>query len=396
MTINSRKIICFVVLPLSLFLLTSFFPHAVRKSPLPFHTEPVKEIKADIKLITAKKNLPLVDSALMAWHNNKHLNGAVLVAIGGEVVYEDYFGYAIPKTKVKIQPNSAFQIASVSKVFTGVSVLILKDRGLLRLDDSIQTYLPDFPYHDITIRHLLSHQSGLPNYVYALLPKLREISNPSNSEWYALFINAGLKPLFAPGKKFHYCNTNYALLAYLVEKISGMKFSMFLKKEIFEPLGMKNSFTYPESHLRTNTCHAFTKKGKPESTDANDYILGDKGIFSTPSDLLKFSVALHTGKILSKETYKEATTPQANEYENKDYGLGFRLRNSSDSLNKDIYHNGWWHGYRSAFHYYPADDLYIIMLSNQLDKHVYYTSIIRGLIMGHSAKSNAQPQDDDI
>lgn len=375
-------------------LLVSFYPFEqkhVESEP----DKPKNEIKPNYKLLSVKKNLPLIDSAFQAWHNNNHLNGAVLVAMNGEIIYEDYFGYSNPVLKTKIQPNSAFQIASVSKVFTGVTVLMLKDRGLVRLDDSIQVYLPDFPYHNITVRHLLSHQSGLPNYVYALLPKLKEFAAPNNSDWYNLFIQSKLKPLFPPGKKFHYCNTNYALLALIVEKISGMPFNEFLSKEIFQPLNMKNTFTFRESYTKRNVCRAFTKKGKPENTDVNDYILGDKGIFSTPSDLLRFSVALHGGKILSDESYAEATRAQAHEMDNKDYGLGFRLKYASDSLKKDIYHNGWWHGYRSAFHYIPADDIHIIMLSNQLDKHVYYTGIVRELLLGYLAEPGTSPLQED-
>jgi CubicO group peptidase (beta-lactamase class C family) len=375
-------------------LLVSFYPF--KQKLVKYESDkPKSEIKPNYKLLTVKKNLPLIDSAFQAWHNNNHLNGAVLVAMNGEIIYEDYFGYSNPVLKAKIQPNSSFQIASVSKVFTGVAVLMLKDRGLIRLDDSIQAYLPDFPYHNITIRHLLSHQSGLPNYVYTLLPKLKEYAAPNNTDWYNLFIKSNLKPLSLPGKKFHYCNTNYALLAYIVEKISGIPFNDFLLKEIFQPLNMKNTFTFRDIKTKVNVCWAYTKKGKPENTDVNDYILGDKGVFSTPSDLLRFSLALHGGKILSEESYSEATRVQAHENDNKDYGLGFRLKFASDSLKKDIYHNGWWHGYRSAFHYFPADDIHIIMLSNQLDKHVYYTGIVRELLLGSFAESGISPSRDD-
>lgn len=376
-------------------LLTSFYPyftwHVIPEKP---KISPTSESASNknSRIIQIEKKLPLIDSAIMAWHSNRHLNGSVLVAVEDKILYEEYLGYSDPVRKIHIQPHSSFQIASVSKIFTAVAVLMLKDKGLIRLDDSVQTYLPGFPYHGITIRHLLSHQSGLPNYIYTLLPKLKQHTKPNNAVWYEQFIGSGLKPLFTPGSKFHYCNTNYALLAFIVEKISGKTFSEFLSGEIFIPLGMHHTFTFPESFDKKFTCRAFTKKGRPEITDENDFILGDKGIFSTPRDLFKFAYALHSGRILSDDSYREATSVQAKEAEHKDYGLGFRLRNATDSLNKDIYHNGWWHGYRSAFHYIPAEGLLIIMMSNRLDKHVYYTSIIRELLMGTSV---TEPEDEN-
>jgi len=342
------------------------------------------------------QNIPLLDSALMAWHNNRHLNGAILVALDTNIIYEEYLGWADRVKRKKIQPNTSFQVASISKVFTAILVLKLVEKNKIRLDDSVQVYLPDFPYHGITVRHLLSHQSGLPNYVYALLKKLSECQQPSNRTWYELFIHSGLKKSSDPGMKFEYCNSNYALLACLIEKVSGMSYSEFLKKEILEPLGMKHTFIYPESREKWNVCYAYTKRGKRQPEDANDYILGDKGIFSTPKDLFAFAKALHYGNLIKDELYKEATFPQAYEKNKKEraYGLGFRLKNPADSLMKDIYHNGWWHGYRSSFHYFPYPGLTIIMMSNELDVHVYYSSVLYELLMGKERKTEISAEEE--
>ncbi len=172
-------------------------------------------------------------------------NGNVLIAQKGVVLYEKSFGYAHLKEKDSLRVDHAFQLASLSKPFTAVAVLKLYEANKLDLQDSIQHFFPDFPYHNVTIQELLSHRSGLPNYTYAFMDSVRHGQKyPPNTtvmHWFA-----AVKPTPTrygyPGRSFSYSNTNYLVLAAIVEKVSGVSFEQYLRKHIFVPLGMKHTF----------------------------------------------------------------------------------------------------------------------------------------------------------
>ncbi|MGZ4037774.1 MAG: serine hydrolase domain-containing protein, partial [Bacteroidia bacterium] len=164
----------------------------------------------------------------------KNFNGAVIVSKNGEVVYQKAFGYADKEHNIPLTDTTLFQLASVSKVITATSVLMLLEKGLIKLDDKFSDYFPEFPYPNITIQHLLSHRSGLPNYIYFLNDLVsNKTTKLSNSEVLKLMAERQPKVYLKPDKAFNYCNTNYALLALLVEKISQRPFSEFLAEEIF-------------------------------------------------------------------------------------------------------------------------------------------------------------------
>lgn len=305
-------------------------------------------------------------------------NGCVLVAQRGLILYEKAFGLAAFQSKDTLALNSAFQLASASKTITAGAVLLLKDREKLALDDEVQKYLPEFPYKGISIKMLLNHRSGLFNYIYACEP-FCDKPNQYNGNY---FDNAAMLKIIAeqkpavyslPNKKFEYSNTNYAILALVIEKASGQRFADFVEEQIFKPLGMNDSWVHDPAKTgeRKNKTTGHNAKGKPEDEVYADDVLGDKGIYSTVEDLLKWDQALYTENILKKGTLEEAFKGYSFEHRGKrNYGLGWRLVDDGKNP-KIIYHNGWWHGYNSLFFRRPSDQTTIIILSNKYNRSTY-------------------------
>jgi CubicO group peptidase (beta-lactamase class C family) len=315
-----------------------------------------------------------VDSVFSQMVTYGGFNGAVIVCKEGEVIYQKAFGIADKENNIPVTDSTMFQLASVSKVITATSVLMLAERGLINLDDAFSDYFPEFPYTNITVKHLLSHRSGLPNYLYFLNDLVSSKENKlSNKDVLEHMISRKPALYLKPDKAFNYCNTNYALLALLVEKVSGKDFSVFLQEEIFEPLGMKHSGTIHAACSRKEASRPYDHRWKAIDYEAADYVLGDKSIYSTPYDLFLFSEALYQNKILNSETQELAFSALSREKKLSNYGLGWRMRDFKSADKKEVYHNGWWHGYRTAFHRRLKDKVTIVVLSNQLNRTAYHT-----------------------
>jgi CubicO group peptidase (beta-lactamase class C family) len=321
--------------------------------------------------------------------------GNVLVARGNTIIYKKSFGYAIKETKKLHTDSSLFQLASVSKVITGIATLILKEQGKLDLDKPVSEILTGFPYEGVTVRQLLSHRSGLPNYIYFcsdMLPEKPDLITGQDM-LDAMILNKP-KAWLKPNRQFNYCNTNYALLALIIEKTSGKTYSEFLSEQIFVPLGMKHTFTQQNVDFKgTNITHGYTMKYHEVAKDRYDGVLGDKGIYTTTYDLFLLSNALYQHKILSKETQELAYTANSPEKKLSNYGLGWRMNMNAPS--KEVFHNGWWHGYRTSFHRRLKDSLTIIVLSNRLNRSVYSTWRIYGAIDGPLVAGSVQGPEEE-
>ena len=295
-------------------------------------------------------------------------NGAILVAKNGEIVFEDYTGYANFKTKDSINPNTPFHLASVSKTFTGTEVLRLWQQGRLSLNDTLQQYFPQLPYHGITIRMLLSHRSGLPNYLY-FMDKDWDRRKKATNQDVLNFMIAHQPPIEAsPNRVFHYCNTNFMLLALVVEKITHQPFPQFMKDSVFAPLGMNSTFIFS---IGDTLNYVPTMVGnRPYQMDHLDCTYGDKNVYSTCHDLLQWDKALYEHTFVSKTALDTAFTPQSHERNSMhNYGLGWRLFNNGiDSI---IYHNGKWHGSNTVFTRLVQDTATIIVLGNKFNKNIY-------------------------
>ena len=332
--------------------------------------------KPEIKAIQEDKDARIkarLDSMFTRWNMDKNFNGSVLIAKDGKVFLQKSYGYANKEKNILLSDSTMFQLASVSKVITATAILMLHERKLIDINLPFETYFPGFNYSGITVKQLLCHRSGLPNYIYFLNSEIGKAETKfTNQEVYDQMCFKAPAPYLKPNRRFNYCNTNYALLALLVEKVTKTPFEDFLREELFKPLGMRYTCTINDIDS-SKIALAYNLKWKKEDTDASDYVLGDKSVFSTPYDLFLFSEAMFQNKILSEETQGMAYTAQSKEQRENNYGYGWRLKDHRDSVKKEVFHNGWWHGYRTAFHRRLKDKVTIIVLSNQLNKTAYAT-----------------------
>ncbi|MDI1353697.1 MAG: serine hydrolase [bacterium] len=314
-----------------------------------------------------------LDELFTGLNSKGSFNGCVLVSKAGKILYKRSLGFLNKSTKNLLTDSSMFQLASVSKVITATAVLLLYERGLLDIEAPFKNYFPDFPYNDVRIRDLLSHRSGLPNYMYTLNNQMcQPDSNMNNLTMYNCFVSKNAPPYLKPDRRFNYCNTNYAMLALLIEKVSGLSYSRFLKEELFRPLGMNNTATIRDIDLEgSNTTKPYDNRWRPINFEASDFVLGDKSIYSTTHDLFLFSEALYQNRIIRPATQQMAYTAFSKEIKLSNYGYGWRMKNFKDPDKKDVYHNGWWHGYRSSFHRRLKDTLTVVILSNQLNSSTY-------------------------
>ncbi len=309
-------------------------------------------------------------------HDKIGFNGTVLFAEDGEVVYKEAFGYSDIKKKEENKTDTKFQIASASKPFTSYAIMLLKQRGKLNYEDSVQHYFPEFPYKGITIKLLMIHKSGLPEYFYFADKLWKDRTKTiTNADVIKLLIEEQPKRYYLPDKKYNYINTNYCILAAIVEKITGDKFIDFMKDEVFKPIGMNNTFIYDRSEEITDENFAIgyaRRERKAEDSYLNG-VVGDKGVYTTVEDLLKFDQALYKGDPVLKEVLHDAFEPAHERlYIHDNYGFGWRI-NASDSTNKIVYHTGWWKGYRSWFIRELGEKKTIIVLSNMSNQSVFGT-----------------------
>jgi len=311
----------------------------------------------------------MIDSTFNHANKWNDFNGSILIAKNGKLIYSNEYGYGDFANKVKLNSNSAFNLASVSKQFTAVAVLLLYERNLINLDDSITKYFPELPYNNTTIRQLLNHTSGMPMYFWLAEHKWEKDTTPTNSEMIEMMSEYKLPLYFGPGRRFDYSNTGYFILAALVEKVSGVSFGTFMETNIFKPLYMSNSFVYSYKHdsVRDNQLWGYRlnkrKRHLKISGNVNDGIVGDKNIYSTAEDMFRWINALNNGWIISKNTLEQMYTKGETKTGRKvPYGFGFRIKNRESG--KVIYHSGKWNGFRSNVKQYPESDLVIILLEH--------------------------------
>lgn len=338
-----------------------------------------------------------LDSVFRHFHKKRGFNGTVLVTKYDQVIYKNAFGLADFYTKDSLTVETAFQLASVSKQFTAMAIMMLKDEGKLTYEDSVQQYIPDFPYHGITIRQLLTHQSGLSNYTYfsdKLWPNRNQ--NLTNQDVINLMVAHRPQPYYPPNTHFDYSNTGYSLLASIVEKVSETPFATFLRERIFEPLEMKHTFTYsPDvATLTGKIATGHTRFRQKRTSDYLDTVLGDKGIYSTVEDLYKWDQALYTQKLVSKETLHEAFTGailKKKKNQEEDYGFGWRIR-PLENGDTAVYHGGLWHGFSTYFLRNPKEHSALIILSNLPNGSFSYLQELRHFLYPAHPDSVAQKE----
>lgn len=300
-------------------------------------------------------------------------NGSILVGYKGKIIYEQYYGIANRSKGLALSAQSAVQLASVSKTFTAAAVLYLFQHKYLDINELVTSYIPSFPYKNISIKMLLNHRSGLPDYTHWAVP----FANKSKRIFYnddIVKLLSSVKPHldFPSNTHFKYSNTNYAVLAKIIEVVTEMPYKSFMQKYIFKPLGMEHTFVFdPADGLPASASISYKYNWQAEPVMFADGVYGDKGIYSTVRDMYKWDQSFYQNKLLNNETLELAYGPCSFEKAGiKNYGLGWRMLCYTNG-NKIIYHNGWWHGNNTCFYRFIKENLTIIILGNRFNKNIY-------------------------
>jgi len=294
--------------------------------------------------------------------------GAALMIIQyGKPIVTRTFGMAHVQKQIPVEPETNFRLASFTKQFTAMCIMMLAEQGKLSYDQTLQDIFPEFPPYGkkITIRHLLHHTSGLIDYE-SLIPDTATVQVLDRDVLDMMMQQDST--YFPPGSQFRYSNTGYAVLAMIVEKISGQSFARFLKEHIFDPLGMSNTVAY-EKGISTVKHRAYgyaLENGKLVFKDQSltSAVLGDGGIYSSVEDLFKWNQALYTNKLVSFETLEQAFTPgKLNDGTELDYGFGWRI-DKYHGLRR-MHHTGQTCGFTTIIQRYPERYFSIIILTNR-------------------------------
>jgi CubicO group peptidase (beta-lactamase class C family) len=325
-----------------------------------------------------------IDSVMQSAVDTARFNGNVLVARNGEAVYQESFGPSNFYTGEMLNDSSMFELASISKAFTAMAIMMLKEQGKLSYDDDVTKYLPELPYKGMTIRHFLTHTSGIADYGDVMFKDGWDMKKIAyNEDLIMSFKRQKPAVVFNPGEKWEYSNTAYAMLATIVKRVSGKPYGVFLSENIFTPLDMKRSRTYNTRRAGEkipNYAYGFVysdslkKYVLPDSLKEYFYVRtldgieGDGIVNSTTGDLFKWNQALYTDKLVSRASIEEAfTSGKLNNDSLHNYGFGWFLAN--DSLNgKIVRHSGGWPGYRNLFvRLIDHDDCVIVLTNNEND-----------------------------
>lgn len=305
-------------------------------------------------------------------------SGVVLFADEGDPIYKQAFGFRSFETNVPIETSDIFELASVSKQFTALGIMMLKEENKLNYDDLIEKYIPGLPYQGITIRNLLNHTSGLPDYwavMDAYWDKSKVASNPDILEYLKKY---SPPKNFEPGEKYSYSNTGYVLLGTIVEVVSGEDFVKFCQDKIFDPLQMTstairsneqktNLTNLAYGHVYVPEKNRFVRADSFPSSNYTIWLGGRKGpgrVSSTVDDLLKWDQALYTNQLISQETLQDAFTPATlNDGSLSNYGFGWEIIPESEA-GKVVWHNGDNPGYKTIIVRYLEAGKTLIVLSN--------------------------------
>ena len=346
-----------------------------------------------------------IDNWLNELSSENYFNGAILISVNGKVELMNTYGYSnLARTK-PLTVQSSFRLASVSKQFTAMAIMILKERGNLSFDDKVKSYLFNFPYEDVTIRHLLTHTSGIPDYESLVL----KLKNKSSTKYFYrtgqskenivykgdpslyknqhdiltmedvlnLVVRYSEKRKFLAGDKYQYSNTGYVLLAYIVEKISDQTFESFMDDNIFTPLKMNNSSVW---NLNTSTGKLDNRVEGTNKNKLNDYtwmdgVAGDGAVFVSIEDFIKWDESLTNNTIISESTFNESIKPFiTNNSDTSHYGFGWAL----DEKDTSIDHAGAWVGAQAYIYKNPQNGLLFVLLDSSTNK---YMSKIRSAIL---------------
>ncbi len=364
-------------------------------TPLPDSTEYYwKKIGADAKQAS-------LDTFFAKKFVEGTFSGCVLVAQNGVVLYEKAFGWENHENRDSLTLESSFQLASVSKQFTAAAVLLLVQRGELSLQDSVRKFFPELPYSNLTVHELLCHRGGMDKYTNICDKYYRDrgVDPPdyyTNDSVVALFTRLKVKSIHKPDEKYDYSNTGYILLAAIVEKVSEMSFHEFMKVNYFDPLEMNHTWVAGDTSSHPHMARGYYKSWNRWDHDFLDGVAGDKGVYASVGDMFKWDRALRRGIVLSLEMQNLAYTGYSEELVGKkswNYGYGWRTVDFPDKA-RAVFHNGWWHGYTSAFYRGVTEDVTIVMLCNKFNRGIYNVKPVLEILGAHFIETDEEESAD--
>ena len=293
---------------------------------------------------------------------------AVMVVEEGEIVHAGGYGYADLERRTPITSRTAFRLASVSKQFAAMAIMIMAEHGQLAYDDKLVQYIPELERFgdDITLRHLLTHTGGLPDYYDALTEEAGD-SMPTTEDAMEFLAGWG-EPLFEAGDRYEYSNPGYEMLALVVERVSGQTFGEYLRENVFEPLGMRDTVVRDDSEPEIrNRAYGYSRKEDSfilKDDDALNHIIGSGGIYSTVEDLYLWDQALYTELLVRRATLDEAwSSVRLNDGDDYPYGFGWGLE-PYGALGRRVSHGGGWVGFSTFIVRFPKRQFSVIVLSN--------------------------------
>lgn len=327
----------------------------------------------------SQDKIRLLDSLFSSLYQKEKFNGNVLIAEQGKPIFEKSYGIAEEKTKRPLNVESVFELASVSKQFTAMGIVLLHKKGKLNYDDKISKYIPELAFYEgITVRNLLNHTSGLPDYMELFEEKWDSNQFATNEDIIKLFAKYQPKLEFSPNEKFEYSNTGYALLGSIIERVSKQSFGDFLKSAIFKPLKMSKTLVY-RSRFKPQKIDNYAlgyvldslgnkelldNRGKTYYTYYLDGVVGDGMVNSTIGDLLKWDRALYTNKLVNDEDKKLIFSGVVTSNgKNTNYGFGWIVPEIL-KYGKRVNHSGGWAGYVTFIERHLDNDKTIIILQN--------------------------------
>lgn len=313
-----------------------------------------------------------VDSIMSSFVSETGPGAAIAVIQNGNVVYQRGYGLANIDAKLPISTTTTFDLASVSKQFTAMAIMMLAERGAIGYDDPLTKFFPAFPPYasKITVRHLLNHTSGLPDYMSVFRQRPAGISPEPTGREAITMLSQIAEPRFTPGDKWEYSNSGYVVLAQIVEKAAGMSFPEFMKRNVFGPLDMRATLVSDQIKApAVNRAISYAQSGNGY-TNA-DYsplnrIYGDGNVNTSVEDMFKWDQALYTDRLVKQRTLEDAFTPaKLNDGSATDYGFGWTIANTNGL--RVVSHGGAWVGFRTNIMRIPSERFSVVVLSNAAD-----------------------------
>ena len=298
-----------------------------------------------------------IDEEVMKLHRTRAFNGNVLVAKHGKIIYERAIGWADYLHRDSLKINSQFELASVTKTMTSTAVLQLIEQGKLHLNDDVKKFFPDFPYDGVTIKLLLTHRSGMMNYVYFTDDVYRkehrnQRKGLTNAQEMALIAQYKPARFNKPDVRFLYNNSNFMVLGSIIEKVTGEPYAQYMKEHVFIPAGMSHTAVYSKAtYDKIPVDVVGHDRGQWRYSVAQNFLdgpVGDKGIYSTVGDLYLYDRALRAGRLLKQSSMDSAYVPR-NPWIHGHFNYGYGWRIFEAPGEQVIYHTGWWHGFRHIY-----------------------------------------------